>query len=44
MHMYIELYQIDFSYFQAQLMSEFIAYPLEALNGTYLNSSHAHVR
>lgn len=28
---------------QAQLMSEFIAYPLEALNETYLNSSHAHV-
>ena len=25
-------------------MSEFIAYPLEALNETYLNSSHAHVK
>ena len=24
-------------------MSEFIAYPLEALNETYLNLSHAHV-
>jgi len=24
-------------------MSEFIAYPLEALNETYLNISHAHV-
>ena len=24
-------------------MSEFIAYPSEALNETYLNSSHAHV-
>ena len=28
---------------QAQQMSEFIAYPLEALNETYLNSSHANV-
>ena len=25
-------------------MSEFIAYPLEALNETYLNMSHAHVK
>jgi hypothetical protein len=25
-------------------MSEFIAYPLEALNETYLNISHAHVK
>lgn len=25
-------------------MSEFVAYPLEALNETYLNSSHSHVR
>mgnify|MGYP006892781515 CR=1 FL=1 len=24
-------------------MNEFIAYPLEALNETYLNTSHAHV-
>ena len=24
-------------------MSEFIAYPLEVLNDTYLNLSHAHV-
>lgn len=29
--------------FKAQRMSEFIAYPLEALNETYLNSSHANV-
>ncbi|CAF4455425.1 unnamed protein product, partial [Adineta steineri] len=28
---------------KAQLMSEFIAYPLEALNETYLNLSHAHL-
>ncbi|CAF4333439.1 unnamed protein product, partial [Rotaria magnacalcarata] len=28
---------------KAQLMSEFIAYPLEILNKTYLNFSHSHV-
>ncbi|CAF0755640.1 unnamed protein product [Rotaria sordida] len=28
---------------KAQLMSEFIAYPLETLNKTYLNLSHAHL-
>ncbi|CAF0963262.1 unnamed protein product, partial [Didymodactylos carnosus] len=28
---------------KAQRMSEFIAYPLEALNETYLNTSHAHL-
>ncbi len=44
-HRNINLLQIEiYVYiFQAQLMSEFIAYPLEALNETYLNLSHAHV-